>query len=250
MKALVVGASGQVGRALVFLLKKRGWEVVGTYYPPVDRMPFLDVRDAGAVWKCLVEVRPDVVFLAVNNAGGVDYCETHPEEAYTLHVDGTINVARSVVRLGARIIYYSSDYVFDGQSGPYLEEDEAFPINTYGKAKLEAEERIQELTSNYLILRTTVVYGWDRTSKNFATQVWEQLSAGKSMRVPNDQWGNPTLAGYLAEISINLVNVGAVGIFNVVGKDRMPRSAFAQALAHTMAFNSNLIIPVPTYQLG
>ena len=251
MTALVIGASGLVGGALVHILERSGIEVAATAYSRRTRVArALDVRDGGAVDECLATARPEVVFLTVNMPGGVDRCEEHPDEAYALNVQGTRNVAASVARHGSRIVYYSTDYIFDGKAGPYTEDQQANPISVYGRTKLEAEQVIQAVGPRHLILRTTAVFGWDRASRNFAMQVWERLGAGNAMRVPDDQWCNPTLAEYLAEVSLRLVQMGVEGIVNVVGKDRMFRAELARALARAMALDPSLIMPVPTSELG
>jgi CDP-6-deoxy-D-xylo-4-hexulose-3-dehydrase len=241
-----------VGGALVRALEQSGVEAVGSYQSrPLNGATLkLDVRDRGAVESCLRAVKPDVVFLAVNPSGGVDHCESHPEEAQDINIAGTANVAAAAAHSVAKIVYYSTDYIFDGKAGPYAEEDEPSPVSVYGQTKQEAEEVIRELAPDHLILRTTAVFGWDRASRNFAMQVWETLQAGNPLRVPNDQWCNPTLADFLAEVSVRLVQTGATGVFNVVGKDRMPRSELAKALAKAMALDPELIIPVATSELG
>ena len=250
-KALVIGASGQVGRALIRVLEDSGIEAIGTYHSrQITGTHKLDVSDPDAVGSCFETVKPDVVFLTVNTEGGVDYCEDHPEEAEALNVVGTRNVATCTAQCGALLVYYSTDYIFDGEAGPYSEEDIPCAINTYGRTKWEAEQLVQTLVPTHLILRTTAVFGWDRASRNFAMQVWESLGSGTSLRVPEDQWCNPTLVDYLAEASVRLVQMGAEGIFNVVGRDRMPRSKLAKALARSMALDPALILPVPTSELG
>ena len=251
IKTLVVGAPGLVGLALIRALERAGIEAVGTYHSrPLNGAIQLDLRDGGSVRGCLESVKPDVVFLAVNTAGGADFCERHPEEAKDLNVQGTQNVAEIAARSGMLVVYYSSDYIFDGKSGPYSEDDTPDPINVYGRTKLEAERIIQKSTPKHLILRTTAVFGWERSSRNFAMQVWEHLQADNSMRVPDDQFGHPTLADYLAEVSVRLVQMGAKGIYNVVGKDRMPRSDLGRALARAIALDPSLIIAGPTSKLG
>ncbi len=247
----MIGASGQVGRALIRVLEDSGIEAIGTYHSrQITGTHKLDVSDPDAVGSCFETVKPDMVFLTVNTEGGVDYCEDHPEEAEALNVVGTRNVATCTAQCGALLVYYSTDYIFDGEAGPYSEEDIPCAINTYGRTKWEAEQLVQTLVPTHLILRTTAVFGWDRASRNFAMQVWESLGSGTSLRVPEDQWCNPTLVDYLAEASVRLVQMGAEGIFNVVGRDRMPRSKLAKALARSMALDPALILPVPTSELG
>ena len=251
MKALVIGASGLVGGALIRALERAGLEVVGTYHSrPLDSTLQLDVRDGRAVDAILRRVRPHVVFLASNVKGGVDYCEDHPEEARLALVDGIRHVAQAAARIEAQVVYYSTDYIFDGKSGPYAEGDAPCPINIYGQAKLDAEREIAIYIPDAVIVRTTAVFGWDRASRNFAMQVWERLQAQRPFQVANDQWSNPTLADYLAEASLRLIQAHTRGIFNVVGKDRMSRAQLAQALARAMALDVNLIEPVPTSELG
>ena len=107
--------------------------------------------------------------------GGADYCETHPDELALLNVESTRNLAERSLECGTRVVYYSSDYVFDGVGGPYTEEDEPSPINVYGRTKLEAENLLRTSCPDALIIRTTAVFAWDRTSPNFAMQVWDRL---------------------------------------------------------------------------
>ena len=251
MKALVIGASGLVGGALVRVLERSGVEVVAAGHSRASGGALaLDVRDARAVENALAHTKPDVVFLAVNVAGGVERCEDHPDEAYAVNVAGTTHVATAAARHGATLVYYSTDYVFDGKSGPYAEDDVPNPISVYGRTKLEAEQAVLKLAPRHLIVRTTAVYGWDRSSKNFAMQVWERLGAGQPMRVPDDQLCNPTLAEYLAEASVRLVQQGVEGVVNVVGKDGCSRAELGRQLARAMALDAALIAPTPTSELG
>ena len=240
-----------VGKALIDALERAGFDVASTYQtrPYPGGLP-LDIRDPAVVAECFDHVMPDVVFVAVMPAGGADYCETHPDEVAALNVDATRTVAERSAARGSRIVYYSSDYVFDGKGGPYSEEDTPAPVNIYGRTKLQAENLLQELCPDSLIVRTTAVFDWDRASPNFAMQVWDRLQSGQAMRVPSDQIGNPTLASYLAEASVRLVQQSETGIFNIVGKDRISRSDLAEALAKAMALDPKLIVPTPTADLG
>lgn len=251
MKALVLGASGQIGGALLGALERAGMAGVGAYSsrPLPGALP-LDVRDREAVEHCLDIVRPGVVFLAVIAPGGVDYYEDHPDVAYAVNVEGTRNVALAAARLGARLVFYSTDYLFDGQAGPYAEDAPIHPLNIYGRTKWEGEEIIRSLLPDHLIIRTTAVFSWNPGLRNFAMQIWERLRAGEAMRVPSDQWCNPTLASYVAEMSVRLIELGAQGVFNVVGKDWVTRADLGKALANAMDLDSALILPVSTAELG
>ena len=240
-----------LGKALTSALRQAGIDASPTY----NSRPFpggvaLNITDADAVRSCFEDISPDLLFIAVMPSGGADYCETHTDELNALNVEATRSIAESAASAGTRVVYYSSDYVFDGTSGPYKEDDEPSPINAYGRSKLDAETVIQSICPDALIIRTTAVFAWDRTSPNFAMQVWDRLQSGEPMKVPDDQIGNPTLASYLAEASVRLAQQSETGIFNVVGKDLMPRSDLGRALARAMALDTALIEPVHTSELG
>ena len=239
-----------LGKALMPALHQAGINVTATFKSrPIPGGVKLDITDPEAVRRCFNDIKPDVVFIAVSPKGGADYCETHPAEASLLNVESTRAIAETSIKFGSRVVYYSSDYVFNGESGPYSEEEEPSPINVYGRTKVEAEKVVLRICPDALIIRTTAVFAWDRTSPNFAMQVWDSLQADSPMKVPDDQIGNPTLASYLAEASVRLVQQSESGVFNVVGKDLIPRSTLGTALARAMALDPDLINPTPTSEL-
>ncbi len=249
-RALVIGASGLVGGALLRTLDARGWHARGTARsrPGPGLLP-LEITDREAVRSAVATASPTVIFLPAAFTN-VDACEEDPGRARSVNVDGARHVAEAARQSGALLVYYSTDYVFDGASGPYGEEDAPHPLGCYGQTKLEAERRIAQILPEHLILRTTAVYGWERGSRDFAMQVWQRLGAGERMRVPGDQFGNPTLVDYLAEVSLRLVELGARGVVNVVGRDRLSRAGFARRLASAFALDPGLIDEVPTMALG
>jgi dTDP-4-dehydrorhamnose reductase len=231
MTALIIGSSGLVGGALLRLLQAQGVGTLGTYRQHSGPgLTHLDVTDEASVRALLFEHRPDVVFLMAALTA-VDYCETHEEEARRINVGGARAVAQAAADVGAKLVFYSTEYVFDGTAGPYSEQDPICPQSVYARTKADAEQLIRDTVQDHLVLRTTVAFGWDPGSMNFAMQVYRRLSNGEEMRVPCDQVGNPTLVEYLAEASWRLVEVGARGTVNVVGLDRVPRSEFGQRLA-------------------
>jgi len=248
-RTAVIGSSGLVGQALMRVLEHNGHEVTGTYATEArDGLTPLDISDGAQVRDYFRRVQPQTVFLTAALTH-VDYCEAHPEETFRVNVDGTKNVAGEAARYGSRLVFYSTDYIFDGKNGPYDEQAQPCPVSVYGKSKLEGERVIQEALEDYLILRTTIVYGWNRRSKNFAMQVYQNLLAGTPMQVPEDQVGNPTLVDYLAEASVRLVQQKARGVVNVVGKDLLSRAEFGKALARVFGADPKLILPVATPDL-
>jgi CDP-6-deoxy-D-xylo-4-hexulose-3-dehydrase len=249
-RALVIGASGLVGGALKRVLEAKGWEVIGTAATqPREGLLRLDLGDAAAIDGLIRELVPDVVFLA-GAFTHVDGCEQEPEKARRINTLGPAACARACQAVGALLVFYSSEYVFDGIKGPYGERDQPHPVSVYGQTKLEAERLIEKSGVDALVIRTTWVYGWERTSKNFAMQLWRQLSAGERMRVASDQVSTPTLVDSLAEVSLRLVELGLGGTVHVAGRDRLSRIDLAQRLAAALALDRAMIDPVLTSELA
>ena len=247
---LVIGASGLVGRCLTGRLRKHGAFVVGTYASrPSTQLRRLDMMDASQIGACIAETRPQAIYLTAALTH-VDYCEDHEEEARRINVLGPCMVAEHAQRAGVKLIFYSTEYVFDGVDGPYDEEAAPNPMSVYGRTKLEAENAIRHIVPEALILRTTVVFGWDPESKNFAMQIYDRVQRGLEMTIPHDQLGSPTWVGYLADVSLRLVEQGVGGTVNVVGKDIVPRTEFARALVKLFGGKPERVIPVSTASLG
>jgi dTDP-4-dehydrorhamnose reductase len=246
---LVIGASGLAGQSLIRTLRLRSKNVVGTFASrPRNGLRPLDFTDAGQIRECFTALQPKTIYLAAALTH-VDYCEECPEDAQRRNVDAPKRIAQEAARLGAKLVFYSTEYVFDGKTGPYDEEAEPSPLSVYGKTKLAAERAIGEICADSLIIRTTVLYGWDQESINFAMQIYARVKAEAEMTIPSDQIGNPTLADYLAEASVDLVLRKTTGVVNVVGRDLVPRSEFAKALVKTFGGDPGRVIPVTTGSL-
>jgi dTDP-4-dehydrorhamnose reductase len=250
MRALVIGATGLVGGELIRQLHAQGIEATGTSHSRSRAgLTPLDVTDAQAVERLARAFAPTAIFLPAALTA-VDYCESHQDEAWRSNVEAPGRTAALANRLGAKLVFFSTEYVFDGRDGPYSEDDPINPLGVYARSKAEGERAVGEAGAEHLIIRTTVVYGWDPESRNFAMQVWERLSRGEGMRVPGDQLGNPTLVDFLVEATIQLAEAGVQGVVNVVGRDRVPRTEFAVRLANALGLNPGLIEPVTTAELN
>jgi dTDP-4-dehydrorhamnose reductase len=242
MTALVIGASGMIGCHLMQALAETRQEAQGTYWKhQVPGLVPLDICDSNAVQACVQQSAPDAIYLtaALSN---VDYCETHPDESFHITVEGTRNIAAT----GVRLVYFSSDYVFDGEAGPYHEADHVHPLNVYGQHKLLAE---QSLPPSALIIRTTVVYGAEGQGKNFVCRLRQVLAGGQELHVPIDQIGSPTYAPNLARAVVVLEQKERYGLYNVVGPRRVSRYEFALEAARVFGLNPNLIKPVSTQEM-
>jgi dTDP-4-dehydrorhamnose reductase len=245
----VIGASGQVGHHILTCLKKNKKHIVGTCYQhKLPNLISLNILDAVSVQNTIQELHPRIIFLpaALSN---VDYCETHPEEAYAINVIGTLNVVKAANMVKAKLVFFSTDCIFDGINGPYGEEDAPNPICVYGNQKLIAESIISQQTTAFLIIRTTVVYGWELQGKNFVYRVMNTLRRGEMISVPHDQIGNPTYAPDLARAVCELVEHEAQGVINVVGEKWISRYDFSLAIAKIFELDATRIQPVSTLEL-
>ena len=245
-KVMVIGGTGLVGNALVRAWTAKGAEVSAATYHCHASGSFLqlDMQDESRVRELLNEWKPSVVAVPAANPY-VDYCELHPAETRRVNVDGTLNVARACRDVGARMIFYSSDYVFDGVKGVYTEEDVPCPINEYGRQKAEAERGVLAADPRNLVIRTSGAYGWQWELKNFVLQIRGKLANGEAMRVADDIRYNPTYVENLAEITAALVAAEASGIYHVVGAEEIARYEFARRVAKTFRIDETLLRPVP-----
>lgn len=246
MTILIIGASGFVGNSLYQILKNKN--VIGTYLSRFkEGLIKLDMTSKSDLESLYNKYKPKIVYMPAF-IPGVDYCELN-KDACEINRSGIRNVMEICKKYNSKLIFFSSDYIFDGKYGPYLEIDKPNPINEYGKTKLICEKIVQEL-SDYLIIRTTVVYGYNIESKNFLMSLIKDLKTGLKRKVPLDQIGSPTYINDLSKITISLVEKNKNGIYNVVGPDYCSRYVFALKIARTFGLNEDLIIPVTTSDLN
>ncbi|MCX5788588.1 MAG: SDR family oxidoreductase [Elusimicrobia bacterium] len=249
-RVLVIGGTGLVGYALTEAWKRGGTPVVASTYHcrPARGFRQLDMQDARAVEQTLDETRPTLVALPAAQPH-VDYIELHPEETRRINVEGTRNVAEACAKRRLPLIFFSSDYVFDGKKGVYDEADATSPINEYGRQKAESERVVLELSPSNLIVRTSGAYGWQFDPKNFVLSLRDRLLKGERVRVAADLRYNPTSADDLAGIVVALAARRAGGIFHVVGSERISRYAFANKVCEVFRLPASLVDPVPVAEL-
>ncbi|MEM1054900.1 MAG: SDR family oxidoreductase [Bacteroidota bacterium] len=260
-RVLVTGADGLLGQALTLrlsawpgldlLLTGRGdgprlGEFSGGWVP-------LDVTDARAVERVMLDFAPTaVVHLAAMSK--VEPCERNREACWAVNVHATERLARACHRHGARLVFVSTDFVFDGTAGPYAETDRPAPINAYGRSKLAAENAIRGSSlSAWTILRTTLgfgdVEGYPEGRFNLATFLSRELSAGREVQVTTDQLRTPTYAPDLADAIARVLDQHRDGLYHVAGEDVMTTMEFAERLADRFGFDRSLLVPVTTDEL-
>ena len=257
-RVLVTGGNGLLGTKAIGLLLAAGREPISASLEPepsnraLGDFPYfrLDIADKPAVHDLVAQLRPEaVIHTAAFTA--VDACETQREACWRANVDGTAHVASACQEFGARLVHVSTEYVFDGTSGPYTEDDDPRPISQYGLTKLASERAVQENCSNWVIGRTTVLFGHaPGVRPSFVAWLIDNLGRGEPVKVVDDQVGSPTLADNLAEMLVALVDSGAGGVFNTAGDSIIDRHSFAVMAAKKFGLNPELIGRIKTAQLG
>ena len=249
MRALVIGASGQVGSVLVRVLRARGHEAVGTWaHHEFPGLVPLDLADAGALERLLGEQHPDWVICPAA-LSHVDYCEEHPDEAFAVNLRAPLAAARAAARAGAGFVYYSSDYVFDGVGGPFAEEDPPRPLGVYGRSKAEGEAAVLSALGRALVVRTSVVYGPERQEKNFVYQLIRACRGGQGFRPAVDQRASPSYNEDVATATVECCEREERGIWHLAGADTLDRMAFSQLVCRVFELDGSRLTPATTAEL-
>lgn len=249
MNILIIGASGLIGSAL-FREFCNIYKTFGTYFSSkIERLHPLDIRNSSQINFLITKVSPNVILCPAALAN-VEYCEQNPEQTRETNVKGIKNIIKKIENKNIKFVFFSSEYIFDGKAGPYTEEDIPNPLNEYGKQKLEVENFIKETLDDYLIIRTTVVYGWEKKSKNFVTGLIRKVKNKEKMKVPIDQFSSPTYVNNLVAAVGELVDRNKIGIYNLVGSEVMNRYTFAKITCQVFNLDDTLLIPVTTEELN
>lgn len=258
MRILITGANGLVGQKLVtnlqsktsldFLATSLHANKIKTASPFSLRL--MDIRNEKEIASVFRFYKPDVV---IHTAAMTDVgpCETQQDTCWEINVKATNNVVRACLRHKARLIYISTDFVFDGEGGPYKEDDLPNPVSFYGKSKLEAEKVLMQNMDDWAIVRTILVYGIssNMARSNIILWVKKNLGAGQAIRVVNDQYRMPTLAEDLAEGIVQIAIRGAKGIYHLSGKDYLSIYEIALKTADFFHLDKKLITPVSSAKL-
>jgi len=241
---LVIGAKGMLGRDLTTILHADlpkdeivGWDIEE-----------IDIRKEEETVTKIEKLRPDiVVHLAAYT--DVDGCELDEGSAFAVNAEGAKHVALAVSRCRAKMVYLSTDYVFDGNKRePYLESDSPHPLNVYGRSKLQGEEYVQAWAKEALVIRTQWLYG--RYGKNFVDSILRQAREKKVLSIVNDQIGSPTYTLDLSKAISVLIQFNARGIFHVANSDPCTWYSFGQTILKLSGMDEVKVIPISSKELG
>jgi dTDP-4-dehydrorhamnose reductase len=205
----------------------------------------LDIQDGPAIHETVASFRPEVIIhgAAITQA---DDCETHQVACWTTNVTATRFLLDAAGSVGARFIYLSTDFVFDGLSGPYREADTTSPVNYYGCTKRAAEKAVMQYKGSWAIVRTVLVYGKTRKGSRITLVGWvkDMVGKGEQIRVVNDQVRTPTYAADLALALVRIAERDAQGIFHISGAETFTPYQMALVVAEYLHLDQSLIIPV------
>ena len=252
MTYLITGGSGMLGSNLSYLFSNYG-QVVLTYnkhpvnWEGIVSLP-IDITDGNQISNLVDEVSPDVVIhaAAVTN---VDFCEEHHQAAFDVNVRGSKAVARACAQFDVKMVYVSTDYVFDGRKGNYTEEDPPNPINFYGKTKLEGEQAVASSSADYCVLRTSL-YGWNvQRKRSFVEWVIYNLQKGNEIFTLTDQLSSLMFTGDCAFAIREAINSNLRGTYHVASGESISKFNLAHEVASVFNLDASLIKPIESNEL-
>ncbi|HLV00102.1 MAG TPA: dTDP-4-dehydrorhamnose reductase [Acidobacteriota bacterium] len=231
MEIMITGATGMLGQALA-----RSFQAEHHVHALSSRD--LDITQRSAVEATVKRIQPDVILHAAAYTR-VDDAERDQESAYKVNALGTANIAAAGFRIGARVVYYSSDYVFNGsQRRPYREWDPPAPINEYGRSKLAGENLLRDLHPRHLIIRTSWLFG--PGGKNFVNRIIQLAGERDELKIVDDQRGCPTYTPDLAAATLELVKRGSLGTYHVTNSNDCSWFEFAGEIVTKAGLNVHL----------
>lgn len=263
MKVFVTGVAGQLGHDVMNELAKRGYEGIGSDIAPsysgvqdespVTTMPYvaMDITDKEAVCKTLTEINPDVV---VHCAAwtAVDLAEDEDKQAKVkaINVDGTANIASVCKELDAKMVYISTDYVFDGQGTEPWQPDckDYKPLNVYGQTKLDGELAVSSTLDKYFIVRIAWVFG--KNGKNFIKTMLNVAKTHDKLTVVSDQIGTPTYTYDLARLLVDMIETEKYGYYHATNEGGyISWYDFTKEIYHQAGYKT-AVLPVSTEEYG
>ena len=258
-KVLITGSNGLLGQKLIYqLIGYPDYLVFATsrgenrtlIKKRYEYIP-LDITDEQEIQETFDYVQPDIVINAAAMTN-VDACEDDKEGCWKLNVDAVQLLVNACEKYNSHLIHVSTDFIFDGVSGPYSEESEPNPLSYYGESKLAAEEIVKKSSCKWSIARTVLVYGVVDNMSRSNIVLWAKgaLESGKELSVVNDQFRTPTLAEDLAHGCILIAQNGAQGIYNISGEDYMCIIDLVKKVAKYYQLDENLVKPISSSSLN
>ena len=247
-KVLITGAGGFVGGNIIVQAGKVG-TILGLEKTPTDLARdnliwhILDLQDSDALREIFTTVQPEVV---VHTAAlsDIDYCQAHHEEAERVNIGITRTLVELCAGAGVRMIYFSSDSIFDGRKGKYLEEDPPAPLHFYGKTKVQGEKLVQHGCDNWVIIRPSLIVGLPvlEAGNSFLWRMIKELKLGRTVAFPKQEIRSPLDVITLSRAVLELAGNDYRGILHICGNDTMNRFYMAQRIAGKLGYPADSVI--------
>lgn len=245
-KIVITGANSLLGLGLIKKIPQKFGLYLTHHNHPVHfnnlKSSFLDIRDQNSVNKLIYSQKPDIIIHAAA-ISDVDWCQKNRKAAAQTNIHGTKNVIGAAQKIGAKIVFISTNAVFDGRHAPYKETDQTSPINFYGKTKVEGERLTQTSQLPFLIIRLITMYGWPpgKNRDNPVTWQLKKMAKNQTLNMVSDRYITPLYNLAAAEAIYSAITKNKTGIYHVSGADRVSRFKFAKLAAHIFGYNQNLI---------
>jgi dTDP-4-dehydrorhamnose reductase len=246
-KLLVTGASGFLGWNLCHQAQT-DWQVFGTYFNHQIKIPGvnlfkIDLRDFDKLQQLFAEIQPAAV-IHTAAAAQPNFCQTHPEESYSINVTASLNIARLCAESSIPCVFTSTDLVFDGKNPPYQETDAVSPITYYGEQKVEAETEMLQIYPAIAICRMPLMFGMaSPVAGSFIQSFVSDLQAGKELNLFIDEFRSPVSGSTAAQGLLLAIEQQVKGRLHLGGKERISRYQFGLLLADVLQLRSTLIKP-------
>ena len=254
-RILIIGSNGMLGQRLVEFFSKN--DNVELLCASAEKESFilnveyktLDITQKNDVRKVILDFFPDFVINAAAFTN-VDKSETERETAWKINVNGVENIALYSWTIDAHLVHISSDYIFDGVSGPYSEDAKPNPLGYYGRTKLAGENSIRVSGVRFTIIRSNVLYGPAKYGRpDFVKWVVNSLKAGETIKIVTDQINNPTYVDDIVSAINKIIEFKKEGVYNIGGREFLNRYEFTLKIADFFGFDKDLIKPITTKDL-
>lgn len=249
VKIFITGGSGMLGNRLSSSFAKSHDVIASDYENHISLLKCktvkLDLRENHKIFPIIKSLSPQVIIhtAALTN---VDYCEVNPDEAYEVNVEVTRNIAEIARQIKSKLIYISTDYVFDGKVGFYSEENSPNPVNVYAKTKLEGEQAVADACDDYIITRTCI-FGWNIQNKHsFVERIIGDLKKGNRIKIFSDQVFSPIYTGRLSIVLAKMIEKKLKGLYHVGSCESVSKYDFANRVSDIFKLDDSLIIPIKT----
>jgi len=250
LKFLVTGSAGLIGRQVVKDLSETH-EVFSCYNkskPEHGNSVKMDLLNHEVISNIMSEKKPDVV-IHLGAMTAVDLCETDQDSAFQINSRATEILAKESSKMNTFIVYVSTDYVFDGNTGMYEENDATNPLGSYGKSKLLGEKSIQNFSSDWCIARTSTPFGLHPTKKSFPMWIIENLQKQNQIDVLSDQFTSPTYVPNLSKMLVEISERHLNGIFHVAGATKISRYKMASMISDKLNLDEKLLRDISINEL-